>query len=87
MEPTSRLDAVEVARMHMEEDAVRYIRQIEALVSTWDGSTAITFQFAKNDAVANPSLVTYLASLYREAGWTVEARNPTTYNGYVLILK
>jgi hypothetical protein len=84
MELTSRDDALELARLHMEEDAVPVIRRIEAAISTWDGTDALRVSTFKGTSLA---LVEYVAQQYRSMNWEVQVTKASDYYGPGLYMR
>lgn len=84
MELTPREDAVELARMHLEEDAVPLIRRVEAAISLWDGMDGVRVSTLKGTA---NTLVEHVAQQYRNYGWDVTVVRASDYNGPGLFLQ
>jgi hypothetical protein len=70
MNITPKSEATELATFHLDEDAVKYIRQLEAAISLWQGVTAIILPVPTKDV----NIANHVAKLYREQGWDVEVK-------------
>lgn len=84
MNITSKSEAAELAALRLDEDAVKYIRELEALISLWQGYTIITLPIPTKDVnVAN-----HVVKLYQEQGWDAEVKHRNYGDGtYYITLK
>jgi hypothetical protein len=68
MQITQRDEAVELAQLRIEEDAIKYLRELEAAIGLWDGQQAITLK------VDDESVAQYIVNSYKVAGWEAESK-------------
>jgi hypothetical protein len=62
---TPKNEAIMMAKINLESDSERYVRQIEAQLMVWDTKSEIKIAIPANDVAIGQHLVRE----YREAGW------------------
>jgi hypothetical protein len=68
MQITQRDEALELAQLRIEEDAVKSQRELEAAIGLWDGHNPITIR------VDDEGVAQYIVNSYKVAGWEAETK-------------